>query len=233
MSMFASLAGTDMQGIAQYLTKKDMFRTYEAQQAAQQEYAKQALGVFNDYLPKFGADTAKGQIQQGATSRQNLYSQAQAVPLGVKNPMNQRDIAAASMRAATQGQNRANYKGYGDWQFNQGQQSLNEQRAMAPIMSFASGSSNVFPYQMYAAQHGWDALSEAGAAIASIGGAAANMAQYGQGPNTSGSRASSGQYFSYPGNGGYDSMPSLYNIPGGAGGIDPSTGQPLMSFGIV
>ena len=178
-SAATSIVGGELSGWANLLDKWAMQDAYNKEMNEQAGYRAQATDVFNKNLPAFGSSAATQQIGQGATNRLAQYKTANRTPLGIQMP-NQtgRSAQADLMRADMLAQPRAAYGGYGDWMQNTKNTGIQEGRDLGQISNFAGGNAAVFPYMMYDAQHSWDQLAEMGAAISSIGGGAANYAQF-------------------------------------------------------
>lgn len=187
----AGIVGQDIQGWASVLDKWAMQDAYANQIGLQQGYSNQALGNFNTNLPQFGADAARQQIGTGATDRLAQYQKTQQVPL---SPTGQKTSGMVPASLNVTNRAAANYGGYGNWLFNEGQNQIGQQRLLNQIVSFAKGQANVFPYTMYEAQHSMDALTDFGKAISSLGGSGGAPASSGS-PFGGSSQQSNGNDF--------------------------------------
>lgn len=182
-SAATSVVGGELQGWASLLDKWAEEQTYKDELAQQAQYQQQATGVFNQNLPQFSSGAAVGDMASGAAGRMAGYTAAEAVPTSVtKGNVTDYGQGARTTMDQTTGAPRAALGAYSDWQHQLGTQSDAESRALNQILNFAQGSASTYPYQMYDAQHSWDAMSEVGAAISSLGGGAANFAQFSQAP---------------------------------------------------
>lgn len=247
ISAATNIVGGELQGWAALLDKWAMQKQFQNEARLQGQYANQAGGVLygtppsgrviggtgtlnvqpnnpsltND-LGAIGQSTpeyARGQIQQGAANRRQAYSDIANVPLGGGfSAQSHYNPGADNAYLGLVGDARARLGGYSDWALQQSINNLRNQQALNQVSSFAGGQAkNVFPLQMYAAQHANDALAAVGQAISSIGGAAGNYAQlYDSGPSTpSYSTFGSGPYPTYtPSQGYYDAYGNY--IPAGA-----------------
>lgn len=178
-----NIVGGEMQKWAALTERQAMFDEYKKEQARQAGYAQQAQGQFAGGLANAGASAAQTQLGQGAQDRSAAYQKIGQVPLAVSQPSGQsnspqRDLA----NAALMGRNRAAMGSYSDWGQKQMLNNLNTSRAEDQTTNFAGGIASVFPYREYQAQHSQDFLAMMGQAISSIGGGAANYAQYAQAP---------------------------------------------------
>lgn len=207
ISAATNIVGGELQGWAALLDKWAMQKQFQQQANLQNQYAGEASQVMYgvppagqkvggsgtltvpDYqqgaIPQSSAANAQQLMQQGTANRQQAYGDIGKVPLGGGfakqsgyNP------SADNAYLGLMGDARAKLGGYSDWALQQSINNLRNQQALNQISSFAGGEArNVFPLQMYAAQHSNDALAAVGQAISSIGGAAGNYAQlYGSQP---------------------------------------------------
>jgi hypothetical protein len=165
--------GSTLQNIATVQDKQAMARAYQDELARQGAYRGQALQTFGSYLPGFTAESAQRQIGDAATKRKALY--AGAAPFAGPLPYQQGRPTDAAYNQLLGGL-RANYGGYGDWQFNQQQQLLEQSRAINQILNFARGTANVFPYRMYDASHAGDTMALIGGGLSAASGPATLLA---------------------------------------------------------
>lgn len=190
VSAATSAVGGGIEGWAAYLAKQRMADAYRNEQALQQQYTQEAGNTFNRRLGQLGTGL---QLQPG--NRTSLYSQVNASPVGIKPLGNQATAGADANWAKMMGQNRAKLGSYGDMIFGQQMANLPTQRELNRLSSFAgSQASNVYPYEMYDAQHSWDSLAQLGALISSLGGSGMNFGNlgYGQPKGLGGPGVSSG-----------------------------------------
>ena len=180
-----SVVGGELQGWAALLDKWAMQKAYQDEAARQQGFAQQGVGIFGGALGQSTPGAMQQGLQQGAQQRQQAYNDIGNVPLGSGfNPQSSYKGGADTAYTNMLGGARAQQGAYSDWALQQSINNLRNQQALQQVESFAGGQArNVFPLQMYAAQHANDAMAAIGQAISGIGGAAANYAQlYGQQP---------------------------------------------------
>lgn len=185
ISAGTNVVGGELQGWAALLDKWNMQKTYENEARQQAAFRDQAMQQFGRGVRQSTPARAEGYIGQGANLRQQEYSKLGQVPLGSGfSPMSGYKSSPDDAYLSLVGGARANLGGYSDWAVQQAINNIRNQQALNQITSFAGGQAkNVFPLQMYKAQHSNDALAAIGQAIQSIGGAAGNYAQlYGQTP---------------------------------------------------
>jgi len=209
----ANIVGGELQGWASVLDQIKMGQAYRSELAKQQAYQQQALGLFNQQPGKSSAEGMSASMAQAAKDRMGQYGQVASVPLGV-GPTTEYgkqgyNPGAADAYTSMMGGLRAKDLAYGDYQVQQAIDNMRTQRQLDQISNFAGGQSrNVFPLQMYKAQHTMDWMSQLGQAISSIGGAAANYAQYAQTPQQQyGANPSGGPLYG-PGLSGYSYAPA-------------------------
>lgn len=195
-----AIIGGELQGWAALLDKWAMQKAYQNEAYKQNEYAAQAGNVLygvpgeatkvggtgtlvapgglKGAIPESTVENARALMGQGAAGRRQAYSDIGKVPLGSGfSPMSGFNPSASDAYLGLVGNARANLGGYSDWAVQQAINNLRNQQRLNQITSFAGGQAkNVFPLQMYAAQHDQDALAAIGQAISSVGGAAANFA---------------------------------------------------------
>src|SRR5206468_2038209 len=104
------------------------------------------------------------------------------------------------------GMQRSKVGSVNDWQLDQMINRIRTQQDLDKISNFARGTSQIFPYRMYEAQHSMDELAFWGNLISSIGGGGGNMMSTfgGGGPPTTMYQAPQG----YPGGVSQISAPS-------------------------
>lgn len=222
VGMATNIAGGEIQKWAALMERQAMFEEYQKEQARQGAYAKQAQGDFGQGLQQAGAQVAGQQLGQGASDRMAAYDKIGRVPLAVNQPTRlssspSRDQANARLL----GQGRANLGSYSDWGLKQAMNNLNTGRKLDQTTNFAGGTASVFPYRQYAAQHSQDTLAMIGQAISSIGGGAANYAQYAQQPSGGQPGGGAGGY----GQGAYYPYSSMYPGYSNMGGYQDAYGQ--------
>lgn len=183
----ANVVGGELQGWASVLDQMRMGQAYRSELEKQRQYQQQAMGVFNQQPAKSSPTGLMAGVNQGAANRIAAYNQIGQVPLGlaprgqIGQPAYNPSVADAYVDMT--GKSRAQNLGYGDYQVQQAIDNMAAQRQLSQISNFAGGQAqNVFPLQMYKAQHMYDWMSMLGQAISSIGGTAANYAQYAQQP---------------------------------------------------
>ena|SRR5437899_6291970 len=213
----ANIVGGELQGWASVLEKKAMFDEFQKEQARQQGYRDQGANLFQGFLKTGGSDAASQYLQTGKAQREQSYRDVADIPLAPTSvPISQsssptRDKAAVAIR----GQERAGLGAYGDWAFKENINNILNQESLKQLTNFAGGTAGVFPYKMYGAQHSLDDLAMIGAAISSIGGGAANYAQFAQSPQGA-------------------QQPSISNnqlyTPYNYGTTDPYTGGPMNQY---
>src|SRR4029077_12996127 len=159
-SAAGNVIGGQLQGWASLMDKWVMQDAYAEELHRQGRYQRQASDVFNTQLAGAGSAGAAPQMAAAYGDRLGNYQSIGATPLGVTPPYQRgagaRDAATVNMM----GSDRANLNKYADWLFNQKLQNLKTGRKLDEITNFASGTSRVFPYRMYDAQHACDVLSE-------------------------------------------------------------------------
>lgn len=233
-----AIVGGELQGWAALLDKWAMQKAYQAEAHKQNEYAAQAgdvlygtparatqvggtgnlidLSKTPGSIAQASPASAQAMMQQGAGARRQAYSDIGKVPLGSGfSPMSNFNPSASDAYLGLVGDARAKLGGYSDWAVQQAINNLRNQQRLNQITSFAGGQAkNVFPLQMYAAQHDQDALAAIGQAISSVGGAAGNFAQlYASNP------PSTNYQFTPTGN---MVSPALWSGYGGAGNLPPA-----------
>lgn len=182
----ANIVGGEMQGWASVLDKQAMGKAFTAEQNRQQGYADQAKGVMTQEVPLQGAGQAGMDLAQGAQDRQALYTSLGKIPLTMSSggpPQGARQAKLDQAYSTMRGQTRARLGAYSDWALNEALRSIQTQESLRQVSNFAQGTASVFPYKMYEAQHSYDDLAMAGAAISSIGGGAADYAKYASAPS--------------------------------------------------
>lgn len=209
----ANIVGGELQGWASVLDKSAMNQVYQDALKKQQGFVKQGADQMQAILGNSGSDAAGKDLETGAANRKQQYANADAIPMGLNVPTQKSysdssDQAWARMR----GQARATLGAYGDWALNTSLNNITNQEGIRQIANFASGDASVVPYQLYAAQHSNDDLAMVGAAISSIGGGAANYAQYASSPGQSVGGGSNMQL--NPGGGYTDPYGQTYQING-------------------
>jgi len=211
-----NIVGGELQGWAAVLEKQAMKDAYQQEINKQNQFQQQAMGTFDP--SKSSAAAMMQGVGQGAQGRVRAYNQIGQVPLGPgpSHQIGQPQINLGSADAYTKmlGQSRANLGGYSDWAVQQAINNLNTQRQLDQISNFAgSEAKNIYPLQMYKAQHSLDDLAMVGQAISSIGGGAANYAQLSQAPTQA-----PGYYPVYSGN---QMSPAIWSGYGGYGNMPP------------
>lgn len=176
-----NVVGGEISGWAAMLARDAMYKSYLHEQARQKGYADQAGKVMGQAIPQSGPEQAQRDMAQGYGERMGDYKTLESTPLSVGGGggPTARDQAFGDQVA----QNRARLGSYGDWGLQKSIRDLQTQQKLNQITNFAGGTASVYPYRQYQAQHSADQLAMIGAAISSIGGGAANYAQYAQGPN--------------------------------------------------
>ena len=225
----ANVVGGELQGWAANLEKENMFKVFKDEQRRQDQFRKQGGDILSGRIDTAGAANAQQELAAAEASRNKAYGDIAQVPLGFDTKyQSSYSPRADAAYLALRGNNAAKLGSYGDWMTNQAIESAMAQERLNRVIDQARGVSGLFPYRMYSAQHSQDILSEIGAAISSIGGGAANYAQYAQSPTgqytapggvSPGGGYGVGTY--YPqggfstGAGGYSAMPG-YQSPYGA-----------------
>lgn len=205
--MAAQIVGTELQGWAALLDKWAMGDVYNQERATQKGFTDQAGALFNQRLQGAGADAAGQQMKEGAQSRQAAYQSVNATPLSISAaPLNSLQNARNSAYSSLLGQQRAKLGSYGDWLQNQWLANQQTNRGLGQITNFARGQAgNVFPLQMYAAQHSMDDLAAIGQAISSLGGGGTNFSSlFNSSPGTP-----NAPNFKYPGVSGGQDLPDI------------------------
>jgi hypothetical protein len=184
IGMGANIVGGELQGWAALLDKWAMQEAYKAEANRQAGFRDEALGTFNKGVGQSNFASAQKAIGAGSDQRRAEYGKLANVPLGSGfSPQSGYNPTADNAYMSMIGNARANLGGYSDWAFNQSINNLRNQQNLSRITNFAGGQArNVFPLQMYAAQHSNDDLAAIGQAISSLGGAAANYAQFNSSP---------------------------------------------------
>jgi hypothetical protein len=167
----ANVVGGIMQAVAASQAQRAMYRAFAGEMARQGRYRGEAVGSFGQWAPTLGRETAEQEIGQGQASREGAYATGLAAPIMQGAVPAERDKAYYSQT----GRNRARLSAYGDWQAEQGRSAQREGWDLGKITNFAQGDAQVFPYQMYKAQHSMDELAFWGQLISSIGGGATNF----------------------------------------------------------
>lgn len=182
-----NIIGGELQGWANVLAKQNMFDTYKRELAQQQQFRDQGAGLFQGFLGQAGPQAAATEMSQGRQAREKSYQDVAATPLSTFTPPTEQSTSSARDKAAVnmRGQERATLGAYSDWQLRQTLNDIQNREALKQLASFAGGQAGIFPLQMYKAQHSQDTLAQIGAAISSIGGGAANYAQFSQSPQFS------------------------------------------------
>lgn len=171
----AGLIGSGLEAtlsnIGNIIAKQQMFDAYRQELAKQAQYAQMAQGPMQQRIAEAGVGTAQQQMQQGYGQRLADYGKATATPMdtqGLKVPgLNARRNEAAVQLA---GQQRAKLGSYGDWIQQQMLASSELQRQLNQATNFAGGwAQNVYPMQMYAAQHAGDPYQMAAAGLGMLG----------------------------------------------------------------
>lgn len=172
VGMGTSLAGGIMQAIAAGLAKRKMQQQFQSELNKQRGFQQQAFGDFSTALPAFGAEQAQRDIGSSVTQRLGDYGRVEAAPMATGAPP-----ASAIERAMIGRGNEASagYRGYADWQKNVGTREQDLSNILARIMFRSRGQANVFPYQMYDAQHRYDWLQVLGQLVSAAGGAASSF----------------------------------------------------------
>ena len=197
-----------MQGWANVLARQDMGRAFRNELNTQRGYGTQAQDIVNQSIAQSNPGAMQGGMQGAVNNRLAAYNAIGQIPLGLgPNKQSQYNPAVADAYTKMLGGLRAKNLSYSDWALQQAIANLNTQRQLDRISNFAGGqANNVYPLQMYKAQHGWDDLAMAGQAISSIGGAAANYAQFAQQPQQGRAPAGPSGYTGFQG-----MNPSIYN----------------------
>jgi hypothetical protein len=178
----ANVVSGIMQSIAASQANRKMFQAFEKELKKQGGYRGQAFTGLGQYLPSLGVETAQQQMQQGAQQRVQDYGAAR-VPMGFGEGPTPRDLSYLDMV----GQNRAKLSSYGDWGTQQALGRSRYEEGLRRIEDTARGSLNVFPYEMYKAQHSMDELAFWGNLISSVGGSAGSwQSLFGTGPQGAG-----------------------------------------------
>ncbi len=257
VSAATNIVGGEIQGWAALLDKWAMQKKFQQEAAAQAAYRQQGLNVLEDHhdplygtplgiregvsgamLPGAISQSSAGAMQrgvaEGAAMRNQAYGNIAKVPLGTGfSQQSKYNPGADDAYTRMIGGARANLGGYSDWAIQQSINNLRNQQALNQISNFAGGQSrNVFPLQMYSAQHSHDDMAAIGQAISSIGGAAGNYMQlYGQQPTTPGY---SPQYVNAGGYGGpaaFSGYGGITNQPPLGTSYSPYTDQNTIRYG--
>lgn len=187
IGMAANIVGGELQGWAALLDKWGMQDVYNKERGTQQGFANQAQQIVNNRIPGAGSAAAQQQLAQGAQAREAQYKSVNATPLSLSPaPLSSVQNARDSAYAGLLGGLRGKLGSYGDWLQNQWVANQQTNRGLNQVTNFAQGqANNVYPLQMYQAQHSMDDLAAIGQAISSIGGAAGNYAALYNTPNQS------------------------------------------------
>lgn len=185
VGMAANVVGGELQGWASVLERQAIQDELDRELQQQQVFRGQGQDIFQGALSGYGAGAANQQLAQGKANRIKAYRGVEDVPLGFSAP-GQKGFATDTGYGRLLGSNRAGLGSYSDFALNQALASNNRQRLLNQLASSAGGNAGLYPYYQYQAQHSMDDLAMIGAAISSIGGGAANYAQYAQGPQGGG-----------------------------------------------
>ncbi len=222
----SSVVGGEMQGWAAVLARQAQARAFQNEINKQHQYASQAQGITNTAIGQSTPAAMQTGMQNAVNTRLGAYGNIGQVPLGLgPNSQSQYNPGVADAYTKMLGGLRAKNLGYSDWAVQQAIQNLNSQRQLDTISNFAGGQAqNVYPQQLYKAQHSWDDLAMAGQAVSSLGGAAGNYMQFAQQPQRTASPGipmnSGGPGFSaWSGYGG------IGNVPPQGTYYNPITGQ--------
>lgn len=180
----AQVAGGVMQAIAARIAQEKMLKEYKKELERQKAYAGEATGVFQDRLTTAGEPAAQQQMEEGRQTRLADFANVARLNLApTKNlTMTPQDRAAFDVSTRS----RAKFGSYSDWAVKQAIQDIRTQQELNRVINFAGGTSSVFPYKEYAAQHSQDWLATMGQLVSSIGGSAPAFAQMYGGATTAG-----------------------------------------------
>lgn len=169
--MATNAVGNVMDAIAASEENAAMQQAFNTEMQQQGRYGQQAYGTLLSSLPSQGADAANTAINEGAENRTSQYSTLLNTPLFANQGAGNSSPYAATDRAALdlQGAARAKVGGMSDWQLNNAINNIKTNEALR-VNFRASGNAQVFPYQMYQAQHSQDELAFWGEVLKSIGG---------------------------------------------------------------
>lgn len=179
----ANVAGGLMQSIAASLANREMNDVFAREIQRQQRHRNEAFGTFQPAVQLRGVETARDQIGQGAEKREGFYGkvgESQFSPGG--DPRTGQDKTQANLLA----KQRAQLGGYSDWALNQMISNIRTQDELNRLSSFSAGDAQVFPYDMYEAQHSQDELAFWGQLIASLGSGAGSFINSGGPPQGGG-----------------------------------------------
>lgn len=230
IGMGANIIGGELQGWASVLDQQAMKHAYQNELAKQANYQNQAMQVFGPQVIASGTQAMQQGLGTAAANRQTAYGGIAGVPLGVgASPGSGYKSNVADAYTNMMGGLRAKNAAYSDFQVQQALQNMAAQRQLDQISNFAGAQArNVFPLQMYKAQHDKDWMTMLGQAISSIGGGAANYAQTLGGPPQTG-----GGYYPIMAGGQNPAMWSGYggvgNLPPQGTGYNPYTDQSTLA----
>lgn len=179
--MILQAAGGVLQGVAAKKAQLKMFDEYKKEVKRQDAYAQEALGMLHSRVGSAGVEGAEQQMEAGRNQRLADFSNALRLNLAPTNNLSLTPQDRAAFDVTTK--SRAKLGSYSDWALKQAIQDIKTQQALNQVSSFAAGTSQVFPYRQYDAQHAYDWLSSFGQALGAAGGTASNFqALYGGEP---------------------------------------------------
>lgn len=174
--MAATIVGSELERWANILAADAMNEQFSSQMNLQNRFRQQGMQSFNQYIPGLSEESATKQMQQASLDRQKAYNQVATEALAPNTSMDK----AVQAELGLQGKQRADVGSLGDWQTQQGIASSRFGDVINRISTRAKGAAQVFPYQMYSAQHSMDWLNMLGQMIAAIGGNSANFSNLSQ-----------------------------------------------------
>jgi hypothetical protein len=216
ISAGSNVLGGFIQAIANEAESQNMFRAYQDELKRQGVYQQQATQATNQNITDSSSQNAQQYMNRGIGQREAAYGALGNVPLSVSGTGDESSAYKALDTANynQRGQERAKLGGYADWQQQQNVNNQGTQRQLNQISNFAGGlQNNVFPYQMYQAQHGEDEAKFWGQVISSMGGLIGNYVQANTPPPTQYPMPQYGgvqQYASPIGPSAYTPIPNAY-----------------------
>lgn len=162
-----------LNSIGSGISQQAMSDAYADEIAKQAQFQKQAMGVFNKYLPAIGAG---GVAEAGTANRLAQYSQGGPLIPGV--PQGSR-VGSGIANQQLMANARAKDMGFSDIPVAQRLALQQQGQELTPITGAAgSEARNVFPLAMYSAQNAGLPFQQAGSGIAGIGGSLSLLGLY-------------------------------------------------------
>jgi len=180
----ANAVGGLIQSVGAQQSQRAMFNTFQDEIDKQNAFRMQGTSAFNQAIPGMGYEAAQQQLAAGRDRRNVAYGNILGMNTGVGNTPYS---AADMLRLNLLGQRKAATGAYSDWELNQSIDRIRLNEQLNKIANFAHGQAQVFPYEMFQAQHKGDEIEFWGKLISSLGGASPNWnpqtpPNYGQGP---------------------------------------------------